>query len=193
MQSQHAGLSWRIKCLIAIACTPAILYVALIILRLFGLFHPFSVPSKTMIPAISPGDHIAEEGITYMIRNPRRGDIVVFKLPDTQFLTPGTFYIKRVVGLPGDHVQLSDGKLFIDDKLVTMSNDEGSIVYDTPRHPPWFLLKTNVTVPEGSYFLLGDNSTDSLDSRFYGSIPRKDIKGLIVCRYWPPARIGVVR
>lgn len=146
-----------------------------------------------MIPAISPGDHIAEEGITYIMRNPRRGDIAVFESPDTQFLTPGTFYIKRVVGLPGDHLKLSDGKLFIDGKLVTMSNEDGKIVYGTPPHPPWFLLKTNVTVPKGCYFLLGDNSRDSLDSRFYGCIPRRDIIGRIVFCYWPPTRVGGVR
>ena len=193
LQNQRTRLSWRIKCIIALALIPAIVMGALITLRLLGLFYPFYVPTAAMAPAIPAGDGIAMEGLTFLVRNPRRGDIVVFKSAQPPLPAHATFYIKRIVGVPGDHLSISDGKLFIDDRLVILSNDEEKIVYDTPRHPAWFSLQTNVTVPSGCYFLLGDNSTDSLDSRFYGSIPRTDIKGLVVFCYWPPTRIGVVR
>lgn len=193
LQSQRTRLSWRIKCIIALALIPAIIFGTLIFLRLLGLFYPLYVPTGAMSPAIPAGDHIAMEGLTFLVRNPRRCDIVVFKSAQPPLPVPATFYIKRVVGVPGDHLSISNGKLFIDDKLVTLSNDEGKIVYDTPRHPEWFSLQTNATVPSGCYFLMGDNSADSLDSRFYGSIPRKDIKGLVVFCYWPPTRIGIIK
>ncbi|HSY44247.1 MAG TPA: signal peptidase I [Candidatus Acidoferrum sp.] len=186
-------MSWRIKCVIAIALIPGTIIGLLIILRLLGLFHVFYIPYGSMAPAISQGDSIAVEGLTFLMRSPRRGDIVVFKTQDTPPLTPGAFYIKRVAGLPGDHLLISGGELFIDDKLVTLSNNEGEIVYDMPLSASSFLLQTNVTVPDDCYFLLGDNSTNSLDSRFVGSIARNDIKGLAVFCYWPPARIGAIK
>jgi signal peptidase I len=191
-QKHRAGLNWRIKCMIAIALIPGTIIGMLIILRLLGLFHVFYIPYGSMAPAVSRGDSIATEGLTFLMRNPRRGDIVVFKSQDTPPLAPG-FYIKRVAGLPGDHLQISDGELLINDKLVTLSNNEGAIVYDMPPNATSFFLQTNVIVPDDCYFLLGDNSSNSLDSRFIGSITRNDIKGLAMFCYWPPARIGVIR
>lgn len=189
---QRAGLRWRIRCVIAAALIPGTIIGLLIILRLFGLFRPFYIPYGSMAPAVSRGDHIVAEGLTFLRRSPRRGEIVVFKSQDKPPLASG-FYIKRVAGLPGDHLQISGGQLFIDDKLVTLSNNEGKIVYNTPPHMESFLLQTNVTVPDGCYFLLGDSSSNSLDSRFVGSIARDDIKGRAAFCFWPPARIGVIR
>jgi signal peptidase I len=177
---------------IAAALIPGTIIGLLIILRLFGLFRPFYIPYGSMAPAVSRGDHIVAEGLTFLRRSPRRGEIVVFKSQDKPPLASG-FYIKRVAGLPGDHLQISGGQLFIDDKLVTLSNNEGKIVYNTPPHMESFLLQTNVTVPDGCYFLLGDSSSNSLDSRFVGSIARDDIKGRAAFCFWPPARIGVIR
>lgn len=189
---QRAGRSWRAKCVIAIGLIPGVIIGTLTILRLFGLLHLYYIPYGSMTPAVSRGDHIVAEGLTFLRRSPRRGEIVVFKSQDKPPLASG-FYIKRVAGLPGDHLQISDGELFIDDNLVTLSNKEGKIVYDMPPNAISFLLQTNVTVPDDCYFLLGDNSTNSLDSRFIGSIARDDIKGRAVFCFWPPARIGVVR
>jgi signal peptidase I len=133
------------------------------------------------------------EGITFLVRSPHRGDIVVFKSKQTGFSDAGILYEKRIAGMPDDLLLISNGDLFIDDKLVTLSNSVGGIVYAPPPNSELFLQYTNVTVPKDSYFLLGDNSTNSLDSRYFGSIRRSEIVGRLVFCYWPPSRIGIVR
>ncbi|HEV2330832.1 MAG TPA: signal peptidase I [Verrucomicrobiae bacterium] len=192
-QSTRRSSSWRIRCLIALALVPAIIFGSVTSLRLLGLFRPFYIPVGSMAPALSKRDHVAMEGITFLLRYPRRGDVVVFNSDHIEFLAPQTFYTKRVVGVPGDHLTISNGDLFIDDKLVILSNNEGRIVYDAPPISGSFSLQTNVTVADDCYFLLGDNSTNSFDSRFIGAIPRKEIVGRIIFCYWPPSRIGIVR
>lgn len=191
VEKRRRNVSWRVKCLIVLAAVPTFIYVSLVILRLLGLFYPFRIPVGSMAPALSKGDQVVAEGITFLERSPRRGDIVVFKTDHIEGLDSGSFYMKRVAGLPGEHVAISDGKLFINDKLAVLTNYDGQIVYDAP--PNATLVQTNVIVPAHCYYLLGDNSTNSYDSRFFGSISRKEILVRIVFCYWPPARIGIVR
>ena len=186
-------MSRRNKFLIGLALLPVFFFAALIVLRLCGLICPFSVPTGAMIPAVSPGDHFMMEGMTFLSRQPRHGDIVVFKTDGIASLLPATLYIKRVAGEPGDHVRISGGKLFINDKQVTLNNAAGVITYDLPPHAEKFSLQTEVTVPSGCYFLLGDNSTNSFDSRFWGSLPRSNIIGRVSFCYWPPQRVGEVK
>lgn len=143
-----------------------------------------------MSPAVSSGDHFFMEGLTYFRREPHRGDIVVFSSDDLSFLDPDTLYIKRVVGEPGEHVRLADGKLFINDTLITLSNAWGPIVYDLPPKVLPQPLDTDLTIPTNAYFLAGDNARNSLDSRYFGSVPRQNIKGRIWFCYWPLSRIG---
>jgi signal peptidase I len=133
------------------------------------------------------------EGVTFLSRQPRRGDIVVFKTDGIASLPSATIYLKRVAGEPGDHVQISGSKLFINEKQVSLSNAVGEIAYDLPPHVETLSPKTDVTVPSGCYFVLGDNSTNSLDSRFWGSVPRGNIIGRVSFCYWPPQRIGGVK
>lgn len=192
-RNQRPRWPWHVKCLIAFGLVPVLIYGALVVLRLLGLFCPYGVPSGSMAPAVSAGDDVIMEGLTYLVRSPRRGDIVVINSDDTGLPGPRTHYIKRVVGVPHDHLLISGGNLFIDDKLVTLSNNEGRIVYDTPTNRVWSSLQTNVIVPRGYYYLLGDNSTNSYDSRYYGSIPGKDILGRVAFCFWPFSRIGIVK
>jgi signal peptidase I len=164
---------------------PASVIVALIALRILGLVHPFFVPTGAMTPAVAAGDHVMMEGMTFLAREPRRADIVVFRTDGIASLPPAQFYVMRVAGEPGDHLRISEGKLLINDKYVALSNALGEIVCALP--------KTELTVPDGSYFVLGDNSTNSLDSRYWGSVPRQNIIGRISFCYWPPYRVGGVR
>lgn len=186
-------MSRRVKILIALALVPAFCYGALLVLRVCGLVRPFSVPTGAMTPAVSAGDHIMMEGITFLSRQPRRGDIVVFKTDGIATLPPATIYLKRVAGEPGDHVRISGGKLFVNDKQVSLSNAIGEIAYDLPPSAATFSPQTDVTVPSGYYYVLGDNSTNSLDSRFWGSVPRGNIIGRVSFCYWPPERVGGVK
>jgi signal peptidase I len=82
-----------------------------------------------MAPAVSPGDHVMMEGITYLTRNPSRGEVVVFKTDGIDSLPPGQIYVKRVAGEPGDSLRISDGKLFVNGQRVALSNAVGEITY----------------------------------------------------------------
>jgi len=188
-------MSRRSNLLIALSLIPALIIGALIVLRICGLVRPFSVPTGAMTPAVSGGDHAFMEGITFLFRQPRRGDIVVFKTDglNEALVPPGQFWLKRVAGEPGDHVRISGGKLFINEKRAPLSNAAGEIAYDLPPHVESFSLQTDVIVPDGCYFVLGDNSTNSLDSRFWGSVPRGNIIGRVSFCYWPPQRVGGVK
>jgi signal peptidase I len=188
----RSPISLRNKLVIGLASVPACLIGALILLRLCNLVRPFSVPTGAMSPAVSPGDHVFVEGIAYLFRKPHRGEIVVFKTADIPSLPKDQFYVKRIAGEPGDHLWIAEGKLFINDQPVSLSNAFGELVYDLP---PAFAKSaiTSLTVPNGCYFVLGDNSTNSLDSRFWGSVPRGNIIGRVAYCYYPSQRTGRVK
>ena len=184
--------------LLPIGVTGALIIGTLICLRILGLICPYAIPTGAMAPAVSAGDHVLMENFTYLLREPRRGDIVVFKADGIDLLDPSSRYIKRVSGQPAERVRLSDDQLYINEKLTVLSNDFGGIDYGMPLFPPGVTprmlpTQTNVTVPDASYFLLGDNSKNSLDSRFFGSVPRRNITGQIWFCYWPPQRVGLVK
>jgi signal peptidase I len=180
------------KLLISVAVINGFFLAVLFVLRLFGLIRPFYVPAGSMAPAISAGDHVYMEGLTFLERKPRHGDIVVFKTDGTG-LPAGQVYVKRVAGEPGDHVQILGGKVFVNDTRLALSNKMGEIVYYAPAQAETFSPKTGVIVPAGCYFLLGDNSTNSLDSRYCGPVPRNKILGRILFCYWPLQRVGEVK
>jgi signal peptidase I len=192
-RGQRTSLSRGNKLLVGLVLSPAFVIGALILLRIFGLLRLFSVPTGAMTPAVSAGDHVVMEGVTFLTRNPRHGDIVVFRTDGIASLPPAQFYVKRVAGEPGEQLRISEGKLFVNDKRVALSNAVGEITYDLPPLSGAFSPKTEMTVPEDCYFVLGDNSTNSLDSRFWGGVPRRNIIGRISFCYWPPQRVGGVR
>ena len=176
-----------------VAAIPGVLVVALLGLRVFGLIYPFYIPTGAMAPTVSLGDRVVMEGLTFLGRKPHRGDIIVFRTDGIESLPPATMYVKRVAGEPGEHLRISDGQLYINDTRVTITNDTGKIAYSLPPQMESSGPKTDLTVPQGQYFVLGDNSTDSLDSRFWGCVPAKNVMGRIWLCYWPPQRIGAVR
>lgn len=143
-----------------------------------------------MTPEISPGDRLLM--LRLLFRQPHRGDIVVFNTADIVGLPEDQFYVKRVVGEPGEQVRIADGKLYINGAVVTLSNRFGNIEYLPPigtMIPP----HTEMKIPSGAYFVVGDNSTNSYDSRYYGCVPRANIKGRIILCYWPLDKFGRVQ
>jgi signal peptidase I len=181
------------KLLIFAASLPACIAGLLVVLRLCGLICPFSIPSGAMDPAVSRGDHILMEGFTFLTRRPRPGDIVIFWSRDIAGLPGDQSYIKRVAGVGGDRVRISDGKLFINDNAVTLSNADGEITYRVLPYTGGMKENEEVTVPAGHYFLLGDNTLNSLDSRNFGCVPGRNIRGTVAFCYWPPSRAGRVK
>ena len=181
------------RVLIGLGILGGVAVAALLILRVFGLARPFSVPTGAMSPTISPGDHVLMEGVTFLVRKPRRGEVIVFKTDSIASLPAGQFWIKRVAGVPGDRLGISGGKLYINDKHVALSNEVGEISYLLPTGAERMAPLTNVTVPIGLYYVLGDNATNSYDSRFWGFVPAKNILGRVAFCYWPSERVGGVR
>ena len=163
-------------------------------LRITGLVIPYRIPTGAMTPALSAGDHVIMEGFTFLARKPRAGDIVVFTTDGILGNPPETVYVKRVAGTPGDRVRITDGQLFVNDRHLPLKNAQGEIHYLHSRGAS--LLTTDdetVTVPEGRCLVLGDNSANSADSRYWGFVAAKKIKGRISFCYWPPQNIGAAR
>jgi len=192
-RGEGAPLDWWRKLAIAFAVVSVGLLAVAVLLRVFGLVQHCFVPAGSMSPAVAAGDHVLIEGLSLLTREPRRGDIVVFKTKGIASLPPAQLWVKRVAGEPGDQLRISDGHLCINNKPVSLSNAVGEIAYLPPPQVPGASTTTDVTVPTGHYFVLGDNTTNSLDSRFWGSLPRENIMGRVVFCYWPPQRFGRVQ
>jgi signal peptidase I len=184
-------MSMRAKILLGLAASVPI---TLVLLRLFGLIIPFLIPQQSMAPALSGGDHALMEGFTYLTRKPQRGDVVVFRASNLPPLQDGVTYVKRVVGLPGERIRISDGKLYVDEHIVELNNRDGVIAYANWPDTTYLATRdSTVVVPQGHYFVLGDNSSNSLDSRFWGFLPAKAIRGRMWFCYWPPEDAGSIR
>ncbi len=140
-----------------------------------------AIPSTSMQPTIEPGDRVVLSRLAYLgERAPQRGDIVVFKAPaETQEKSD---MIKRVIGLPGEKVEIRDGMVYINDI---------ALVEHYLNEAPDYVFGP-VTVPEGCYFVLGDNRNHSVDSHAWLDpfLPEEDIKGKATVCYWPLDRIG---
>ncbi len=141
------------------------------------------IPSGSMQPTLQINDRLLVDKITYNFQTPQRGDIVVFeptnKLEEKHYHDA---FIKRIIGLPGDTIKIEDGQVYVNGKAL----DEDYIANEPLYHYP------KTTVPENSYFVLGDNRNNSYDSHYWGFVPRDKIIGRAVIRFWPPNRIGEI-
>ncbi|MGE4169337.1 MAG: signal peptidase I [Candidatus Margulisiibacteriota bacterium] len=138
------------------------------------------VPTGSMIPTMMVGDRLFVNKFVYFFEKPKRSEIVVFKSP----FHDGKDYVKRCIGLPGETVQLIDGELYINGKLTTLPGV--NIQNDGANYGP-------ITVPADSYFMLGDNRANSLDSRYWGFVPSQDLLGRAFFTFWPLDRMQVLR
>ncbi len=185
---------WPIKILL-LCCALAVLCVfGLVGLRLFGLVVPYSIPTDGMAPAVSRGDHILMEDVAYRKRKPLRGEIVVFKTNGLQSVRGGQVYNKRLIGLPGDRVSIAQGVVHVNGVRTPLRNRRGEIVYANLSVAKYLAKEDDtVIVPDGHYFVLGDNSPRSDDSRFWGCVPAESVIGRVAFCYWPPEHMGIVQ
>jgi len=191
--TRENALSWLQSIVVAVV-------LALFIRHFF--FEPFRIPSGSMEPTLLIGDKILVNKFILGMRvpftfkkflvprTPARGDIVVFRFPDGE----GKDIVKRVVGLPGEGIKISDeGHILVDGEPVEappfIANNR---YYNQSAYGPYATTR-EVKVPEDSYFLLGDNSGHSKDGRARGFVPLSHIKGRVVCVWWPPWRARKVR
>lgn len=154
-------------------------FIYLLILR------PHKIKGESMIPSLPDSEYLLTEKISYYRENPQRGDIVVFTPPVSE-----DEYIKRIIGLPGEIISLKNGKIYINEKELKEDYLDSSVYTDGST----FLAEgAEYKIPEGKYFVLGDNRQHSYDSRNWGPITKKVISGRAWLIYWPPKNIGVVK
>ena len=142
------------------------------------------VPSGSMEPTIQPGDRLIIDKISFDFTSPKRGDIVVFN--PTKTLQEDNFhdaFIKRVIGLPGDKVEVKNGQVYINGSPIKENYIEAKPDYN------W----GPVIVPANSYLVLGDNRNDSFDSHYWGFVPRNKIIGRAIFFFWPLNRIREIQ
>ncbi len=149
---------------------------------------PFYVGSGGMEPTLHgcegcANDRLLINKLAYDLQDPKRGDIALFE--DQQGGEDPL--VKRVIGLPGEELELRDGKLSINGEPL-----EEPYVKNDPCKPgyPMTCSFGPVTVPKNHYFMMGDNRTRSVDSRFFGPVPKRDLIGEALVRFWPPNRAG---
>ncbi len=190
---QVEPLGWPRKALIAFGVGAGLGLAGLFVLHATGLIRQFTITTNSMAPTVFEGDHILAEAFTFLAREPRRGDVVVFTTAGMTNSPTFSFQIKRIAGEPGEHAQLSAGSLYINGDRVVMTNAFGEIPRTPPRACEFMASVTNTTVPEGEYYVLGDNSTNSADSRYFGFVPAKNIIGRAFLSYWPPKSARFVK
>lgn len=159
---------------------------AFVVVYMF-LFRPFEVKGESMFPTFHDSEYLITNIIGMKLSDPKPGDVVVFKSPDD----PERDFIKRVIGIAGDNVSINEGHVYVNGKLL----DESAYLKPEVKTYGGSFLQDGkeVTVPEGYFFVLGDNRSFSSDSREWGFVPKKNIIGNSVLIYWPLNSAGLIR
>ncbi|MFF2908528.1 MULTISPECIES: signal peptidase I [Bacillales] len=160
--------------------------LVLVILIRWLLFKPFIVDGPSMRPNFHTGERVIVNEILYDIRSPQRGEVIVFHVP-----SEGRDFIKRVIGVAGDTVKVEGDVVTVNGKPVNETYIQGAIddahknntLYNNKNFPNEDF--TDGTVPEGHVFVMGDNRSDSTDSRMIGYVPLGDIVGRADLIFWP--------
>jgi signal peptidase I len=166
------------------------------------LFQVYKIPTTSMVPTLVPHDKIFVSKLVYGpkipftdwripgFRFPQRGDVVVFIPPHekNKIFFRQKPYIKRLVGLGGDHLLIKNGKLYINGKVLEQEN----IITKHYTNSGKYGTK-EIVIPKDKYFVLGDNSANSYDSRYWGFVGQEDIIGKAIFIWWPLQRIGIIR
>lgn len=156
------------------------------------VIQAYKIPSRSMVPTLLVGDHLLVNKFIYGVKipvirrllipvtDPKRGDIIVFIYPNDRTKD----YIKRVIGVAGDKIEIRNKDIFINDRPY---KDSFGIYSDNMIYPAIIQPRDNfgpVTVPAGSLFVMGDNRDESADSRFWGFVDLKDVEGKALIIYW---------
>ncbi len=151
-------------------------------IRVF-IAQPFVVEGASMHPTFESGDYLIVDQLSYRFDDPKRGDVIVFRYPNK----PSIFYIKRIIGLPGETVDVTRGVVTITrTDGTTLTLDETYVVSEDATYN-----QTTTLGPE-QYFVMGDNRPKSSDSRSWGPLPKEDIMGRAFFRLLPPGDMGVL-
>jgi len=162
-----------------------VVVLAIMVMIYLFIMSPQEINGASMEPTFENGEYILTNKIVYKIYNPKRGDVVIFKSPRNKEID----FIKRVIALPGERVKIIDNAFYID-----------GVKLEEPYLPPNLYIfggtylreNQEIVVPEGQYFVIGDNRPHSADSREFGTIAKVDFIGKAFLRYWPFPRAGFV-
>jgi len=138
-----------------------------------AIAETYVIPTGSMIPTIEIGDRVLVNKLAYRFRLPERGEIVIFDPPEGIGKLP---FLKRVIGLPGDTVEVRDGNVYVNGSVLKVEEAEDTNYEYGPEE-----------VPKGYIFVLGDNRNNSFDSHCWGFVPLKNLIGEGVLVFWPPA------
>jgi signal peptidase I len=187
---------------VAIDWIVTILGAVLIVLLVKAyVVNPYRIPSSSMEPSLHCArpasgcearfsDRVLANRFIYHLREPRRGEIVVFKTPPearARCGAGGTF-VKRIIGLPGETLEV---KLVRGDGVVYINGHRLQEPYVRSDRRAQSAVTQPTKIPPGQYFMMGDNRVQSCDSRVWGSVPRKNLIGKVFATYWPPNRISL--
>lgn len=174
MQSLHKFLSKKQKILKIITISIIIVFP----IRYF-LIQPFIIEGSSMEPSFKNGDYIIIDKISYLFKKPKRGEIIIFKMPSKKI------FIKRTIGLPSETIQIKNGDIFVysknKDQWIKLA--EKYILPNTKNFP-----EMKIVLNDNEYFVLGDNREESADSRSFGAVSSKNIVGRFFIKLWPLIR-----
>lgn len=164
-----------------------VISLAIILPVRYFLIQPFYVKGASMEPTYNDHEYLIINEIAYRLREPARGEVVVFRYPND----PRQYFIKRVVGVPGETVVVSAGRV----KILSADRPEGWYLDESEYLPPDTFVagERRVSLGAAEYYVLGDNRGSSLDSRSFGPVPRRFIVGRVWLRGWPIDKAEVFR
>ena len=172
-------------------------FILAMIIRTF-VIQAFKIPSGSMRSTLLEGDLILVNKFIYgakipfidlnlpALRQPKKGDVIVFIYPDS----PKKDFIKRLAGLPGETLEIKNGTVYVNDKPLIDSIFNQRYYYNRGEFGQ---EGRKIKIPDDNFFVLGDNSASSQDSRYWGFVPRKNILGKALLIYWPPQRIKIIK
>ena len=163
-----------------------VLFGAIFAIIYLFIAQPHKVSGSSMVPNFHDGDYILTEKVTYKFKEPQKGDVIVLKNPREE----SQDFIKRVIAIQGDSVQIINGQFIVNDQRVI----ESYITPETSTRGGNFLREGEIiSIGQDQYFVVGDNRNHSSDSREWGTVTKKLIIGKVFLRYWPPQDIGIIQ
>jgi len=161
-----------------------IAFVLAMIIRTF-VVQAFKIPTGSMRPTLIEGDRILVNKFIYKFREPKRGEVIVFKYPED----PKLAFIKRLIGLSNEVLEIKNGRIFINDTIIEDNNITKSFYYNRGDYGG---VDQQIKISDDNLFALGDNSANSRDSRYWGFVPRENMIGKAMLIYWPPYRMRII-
>jgi signal peptidase I len=176
-------------CLLEIVETLVLTLIIFFVIQTF-VAQPYQIRQQSMQTTLEPDQYVLVDKLTPRFDAYKRGDIVVFKPPESWAQPDGTPYIKRVIGVGGDMVQIREGKVFVNE--VELVEPYVFIENGSPQETEDPLQLEQWVVPDGELFLMGDHRKSSADSREFGTVPVGEVIGRAWLRYWPPDTLQIL-